>query len=294
MVWRVNSAGVLDGQVAVVTGTSRGVGVGIAHELLRAGATVIGCSRSKLDAIPGTDQNEGWLQRSAQMVCDQADLRAIDAMVGEVVNTYGRIDILVNNAGGTVPTPNVEDVPELVTQIQGAPRSEDDFERTALFHSFAIQMNLISPLWFALRVFRQMRDQDGVGSIVNISSGAGHPAGSPTLVSYGAAKAGLNHLTRSLAQEWGPHARVNSLALGPTMTENFRSFVLPKDDPQGEQYFRNIPLRRAGEPAEVGRVCVFLCSGAADFVNGTTIEIDGGMLPGVLYEAGLKTITDLL
>ncbi|HKH52939.1 MAG TPA: SDR family oxidoreductase, partial [Mycobacterium sp.] len=56
----------------------------------------------------------------------------------------------------------------------------------------------------------------------------------------------------------------------------------------------NVPLKRAGEPAEVGRVCVFLCGGAADFINGTTIEIDGGMLPGVLYEAGLKTITDLL
>jgi NAD(P)-dependent dehydrogenase (short-subunit alcohol dehydrogenase family) len=228
------------------------------------------------------------------MACDQGDYRAIDAFVSEVAATYGRIDILVNNAGGTVPTPNVEDVPVLVSKIQAAPRRDDDFERTVLFHSFAIQMNLISPLWFAIRVYRQMRDQDGTGSIVNISSGAGHPAGSPTLVSYGAAKAGLNHLTRSLAEEWGPHVRVNCLALGPTMTDNFRSFVLPKDDPDGAEYFRDVPLKRAGEPAEVGRACVFLCSGAADFINGTTIEIDGGMLPGVLYEAGLKTITDLL
>ena len=69
---------------------------------------------------------------------------------------------------------NVEDVPELVPSIQGAPRADDDFERTALFHAFAIQMNLISPLWFAIRVYRQMRGQDGVGSIINISSGAGH------------------------------------------------------------------------------------------------------------------------
>jgi NAD(P)-dependent dehydrogenase (short-subunit alcohol dehydrogenase family) len=282
----------LDGKIAIVTGTSRGVGVGIAHELLRAGATVIGCSRSKLDAIPGIEAE--WAQRSSQMVCDQADYRAIDALVSEVAAKYGRIDILVNNAGGTVPTPHVEDVPALVQRFQGAPPSDDDFERTVLFHSFAVQMNLISPLWFAIRVCRQMRDQDGIGSIINISSGAGHPAGSPTLVSYGAAKAGLNHMTRSLAEEWGPHIRVNALALGPTMTDNFRSFVLPRDDPDGAEYFRNVPLRRAGEPAEVGRACVFLCSGAADFINGTTIEIDGGMLPGVLYEAGLKTITDLL
>nr|WP_090276997.1 SDR family oxidoreductase [Mycolicibacterium komanii]CRL70812.1 dehydrogenase [Mycolicibacterium komanii] len=284
----------LEGKVAIVTGTSRGVGVGIAHELLRAGATVVGCSRRPLDAIPGVQADADWLARSSQRVCDQGDYRAIDDFVSGVVADYGRIDILVNNAGGTVPTPHVEDVPELVSRIQGAPAGADDFERTVLFHSFAIQMNLISPMWFAIRVFRQMREQDGVGSIVNISSGAGHPAGSPTLVSYGAAKSGLNHLTRSLAQEWGPQARVNSLALGPTTTDNFKAFVLPKDDPTGEKYFRDIPLRRAGEPDEVGRAVVFLCSGQADYINGTTIEIDGGMLPGVLYEAGLKTITDLL
>jgi NAD(P)-dependent dehydrogenase (short-subunit alcohol dehydrogenase family) len=286
------SDGTLDGKIAIVTGTSRGVGLGIAHELLRAGATVIGCSRSKLDALPGIEPD--WAQRCAQLVCDQGDYRAIDATVSEVAATYGRVDILVNNAGGTVPTPHVEDVPALVSQIQGAPRSEDDFERTVLFHSFAVQMNLISPLWFAIRVYRQMHIQEGTGSIINISSGAGHPAGSPTLVSYGAAKSGLNHLTRSLAEEWGPQVRVNCLALGPTMTDNFRNYVLPKDDRDGAQYFCNVPLRRAGEPVEVGRACVFLCSGAADFINGTTIEIDGGMLPGVLYEAGLKAITDLL
>jgi NAD(P)-dependent dehydrogenase (short-subunit alcohol dehydrogenase family) len=285
---------VLDGKIAVVTGTSRGVGVGIAHELLRAGATVIGCSRLRLDTMPGVDAEPDWAARASQKVCDQGDYRSIDSLVTDVVATYGRIDILVNNAGGTVPAPHVENIPELVQRIQGAPQSSDDFERTALFHAYAVQMNLISPLWFAIRVYRQMATQDGTGCVINISSGAGHPAGSPTLVSYGAAKSGLNHLTRSLAEEWGPKVRVNCIALGPTMTENFRSFVLPKDDPTGERYFAAVPLRRAGEPLEVGRVCVFLASGDADFVNGTTIEHDGGMLPGVLYDAGLKTITDLL
>ena len=215
-------------------------------------------------------------------------------MVQRVADTYGRLDILVNNAGGTVPSPSVDAVPALVSRIQGAPASDDDYERSVLFHAFAVQMNLISPLWFAIRAYRQMKTQDGVGCIINVSSGAGHTAGSPTLVSYGAAKAGLNQMTRSLAQEWGPNVRVNCVALGPTITENFRSFVLPKDDPTGSRYFEKVPMRRGGETAEVGRTCVFLSSGAADFVNGTTIEIDGGMLPGVLYDAGLKTITDLL
>jgi NAD(P)-dependent dehydrogenase (short-subunit alcohol dehydrogenase family) len=286
--------GVLDGKIAIVTGTSRGVGVGIAHELLRAGATVIGCSRSPLDIIPGIDAEPDWTKRASQQVCDQGDYRSIDSFIGAVVATHGRVDILVNNAGGTVPAPHAENIPVLVQRIQGAPRSDDDYERTALFHAYAVQMNLISPLWFAIRAYRQMSTQGGTGCIINISSGAGHPAGSPTLVSYGAAKSGLNHLTRSLAEEWGPKVRVNCIALGPTMTENFRSFVLPKDDPTGEKYFAAVPLQRAGEPAEVGRVCVFLASGEADFINGTTIEHDGGMLPGVLYDASLKTITDLL
>jgi len=285
--------GCLDGKVAIVTGTSRGVGVGIAEELLRAGATVVGCSRSPLPELPAASRVDGGRERSAQWVCDQGDYRAIDEFVSKVHDTYGRIDILVNNAGGTVPSPSVDAVPELVQRLQGSPRSQNDFERSVLFHTFAIQMNLISPLWFALRVARDMRS-NGAGSIVNISSGAGHPAGSPTLVSYGAAKSGLNHLTRSLAEEWGPTIRVNCLALGPTMTANFQDFVLPSDDKDGSKYFAKVPLKRAGGADEVGRACVFLCSGQADYINGTTIEIDGGMLPGVLYDAGLKTITDLL
>jgi NAD(P)-dependent dehydrogenase (short-subunit alcohol dehydrogenase family) len=286
--------GALDGKVAIVTGTSRGVGVGIARCLLEAGAVVIGCSRRELPALPAAEGVPGAAERSAQWVCDQGDWRQIDAFVERVAKQFGRVDILVNNAGGTVPTPHAEDVPALVAKIQGAPKADDAFERTALFHAFAVQMNLISPLWFALRVARQMLLQDGTGSIVNISSGASHSAGAPTLVSYGAAKSGMNHMTRSLAQEWGPRIRVNCLALGPTVTDNFRRIVLGKDDPDGARYFENLPLRRAGEPEEVGRAVVFLCSGGADVINGATIPMDGGMLPGVLYEPGIAPIRQML
>jgi NAD(P)-dependent dehydrogenase (short-subunit alcohol dehydrogenase family) len=286
--------GQLDGRVAIVTGTSRGVGVGIARRLLQEGACVAGCSRRKLDVLPAAEGVEGAKERSVQWVCDQSDWGQIDRFVERVANHFGRIDILVNNAGGTIPTPHAEDVPELVAKIQGSPASDDSYERTALFHAFAIQNNLIGPLWFALRVWREMVKQDSTSSIINISSGASHPAGSPTLVSYGAAKAGLNHMTRSLAQEWGPKVRVNCLALGPTLTEGFRSVVLGKEDPQGEDYFQNIPLRRGGEPEEVGNACVFLCAGGADIINGTTIYMDGGMLPGVLYEPGIRPIERML
>jgi NAD(P)-dependent dehydrogenase (short-subunit alcohol dehydrogenase family) len=286
--------GQLDGKVAIVTGTSRGVGVGIARRLLQEGASVAGCSRRPLDTLPAAEGIDGADERSVQWVCDQSDWTQIDEFVGRVVDRFGRLDILINNAGGTMPVPHVDDVPELIAKISGTPEVGSSFGRTALFHAFAVQNNLISPLWFAIRAYRAMGARDGPGSIVNISSGASHPAGSPTLVSYGAAKSGLNHITRSLAEEWGPKVRVNCLALGATMTDNFQSFVLPDDDPEGVTYFKNVPLGRAGTPDEVGAACVFLCSGQADYINGTTIEVDGGMLPGVLYDAGLRTIEDLL
>jgi len=283
----------LEGKVAIVTGTSRGVGVGISRRLLEAGATVVGCSRRELPALPAAAGIDDAGTRSAQWVCNQEDIGQIDAFVQRVVDTWGRLDILVNNAGGTLPVPVPEDVPALLAKIGGAPPSDDDFERSALFHAYAIQNNLTSPLWFALRAARQMLTQDGTASIVNISSGASHPAGSPTLVSYGAAKSGLNHMTKSLAQEWGPKIRVNCLALGPTLTENFRNLVLG-DEARAADYFRNVPIRRGGEPEEVGDAVVFLCSGKVDVINGTTIEMDGGMLPGVLYDTGLEPIRALL
>jgi NAD(P)-dependent dehydrogenase (short-subunit alcohol dehydrogenase family) len=283
----------LEGKVAIVTGTSRGVGVGISRSLLEAGATVVGCSRRELPGLPAAEGIDDEGQRSAQWVCNQEDAGQIDAFVTRVVDAFGRLDILVNNAGGTIPVPLPEDVPALAAKMQRAPRAEDDYERTALFHAYAIQNNLISPLWFAVRAARQMLTQSTRSSIINISSGAGHPAGSPTLVSYGAAKAGMNHMTRSLAEEWGPNIRVNCLALGPTMTANFERLVLGRED-QGKDYFDAVPIGRAGMPEEVGRTVVFLCSGDVDVINGTTIEMDGGMLPGVLYERGLVPIREML
>lgn len=286
--------GQLDGKVAIVTGTSRGVGVGIARRLLLEGAAVAGCSRRPMDALPAAEGIEGADARSVQWVCDQSDWAGIDQFVERVVDHFGRLDILVNNAGGTMPIPHVEKVPELIAKISGTPSNESAFGRTALFHAYAVHNNLVGPMWFAIRAHAAMTANGGTGSIVNISSGASHPAGSPTLVSYGAAKSGLNHMTRSLAEEWGPSVRVNCLALGPTMTDNFQAFVLPDDDPEGRAYFESVPLGRAGTPDEVGAACVFLCAGQADYINGTTIEIDGGLLPGMLYDAGRKTIEDLL
>ncbi|MFP6608507.1 MAG: SDR family oxidoreductase [Myxococcota bacterium] len=284
--------GSLDGRVAIVTGTSRGIGVEIARRLLEEGASVAGCSRSEVEKVPfAFDAAEG---RAVHWLCDQRDSGQIDAFVTRVVERFGRLDILINNAGGTCPAPNAENIPELIARIEGSEPSEDAFVRSANFHAFSIQNNLIGPLWFAIRACSQMKLQDTTSSIVNISSGASHPSGSPTLVSYGAAKAGLNHMTRSLAEEWGPRIRVNCLALGATVTDNFRRLVLGEKDPDGAEYFQNVPMKRGCEPIEVANACVFLCSGQAEYINGTTIEMDGGMMPGVLYEPGIQQIHEML
>ncbi|MBT4520093.1 MAG: SDR family oxidoreductase [Halieaceae bacterium] len=285
----------LNDKIAVVTGTSRGVGVGIAHELLKAGATVIGCSRSPLDAMPGAADIPGGAERSEQWVCDQEDWRQIQALIQRVVDTYGRIDILVNNAGGTIPAPHPEAIDPLVYTFQGLGKVEDEIERTVLFHSFAVRNNLLNPMIFSLLAAREMKNNDSWSSIINISSGASNEGGSPSLMSYGAAKSGLNQMTSTMAQEWGKYKiRTNCIALGATVTDGFESFVLTEDDKDGKEYFKNVPLGRGGRPEEIGKICVFLSSSQAQVINGATLKADGGMLPGALYDVGLKAITDLL
>jgi len=218
---------------------------------------------------------------------------AIDAMVSKVVERHGRIDILVNNAGGTVPAPHAEDIRLLVSRIQGAPRSDDDFERTALFHAFAIQMNLIQPAVVRRPCLPPNCEPDGTGCIINVSSGAGHPAGSPTLCLR--LRRSLDSSPDPIARRGvGPPCAGQCVALGPTITENFRAFVLPKDDPTGSTYFDALPSSVAANRAEVGRTCVFLASAQPTSSTAPPSRSTAAMLPGVLYEAGLKTITDLL
>jgi NAD(P)-dependent dehydrogenase (short-subunit alcohol dehydrogenase family) len=234
------------------------VGKGIARRFLEEGARVATCSRSDFALSPAAEGLDVAEDRIFHMACDQRDLDQIDAFVVETVRRFGSLDILINNAGGS-PTVKTAEV---------SPR----------FHKAVIENNLTGPMWFCLRAYHQMKEQDTGGSIVNISSQASSIGGSPTLVSYGAAKAGLNHLTKSLAKEWGPKIRVNCLSLGQVMTEALREHILP-DDAEGQaKMFALVPLKRVGQPEEVGNACIFLCSAAGDYINGATVPIDGGLV----------------
>ncbi len=238
----------LSGRVVLVTGGTRGIGLGITRTFLAAGATVATCSRSEAAAIDGTTHH----------VCDVRDPEAVAALVEGVVAAHGRLDVLVNNAGGAPST----------DAATASPR----------FHDKVVALNLLSPLAVAQAANAVMQRQDTGGAIVNISSISAHrPA--PTIAAYGAAKAGLDSLTRSLAMEWGPKVRVNAVDVGLCRTEDTDDHY--GDDAKVAAIERTIPLGRMATPEEVGNVAVFLASDLASYVSGARVTCDGGGEPPV-------------
>lgn len=238
----------LSGRVVLVTGGTRGIGRGITTAFLEAGATVITCSRSEVAPVPG----------SSHRVCDVRDAEAVTALVEAIATEHGRLDVLVNNAGGAPAT----------DAATASPR----------FHDKILALNLSAPLVLAQAANRVMQEQGTGGAIVNISSISAHrPA--PTIAAYGAAKAGLDSLTRSLAMEWGPRVRVNAIDVGLCRTEQTDDHY--GDDARVAAIESTIPLGRMATPIEVGHVAVFLASPLASYVSGARVTCDGGGEPPV-------------
>ena len=229
----------LSGRVAVVTGGTRGIGLGVTRALIEAGARVVTCSRSDVEPVPGTTHR----------VCDVRDPEAVQALVGSL----DRLDILVNNAGG-------------------APAA-DAATASPRFHDKVVGLNLLAPLVCAQAANAVMQQQDSGGAIVNISSVSAHrPA--PTIAAYGAAKAGLDSLTTSLAMEWAPRVRVNSIDVGLCRTEQTDDHY--GDDASVAAIEGTIPLGRMARPEEVGNVAAFLASDLASYVSGAIVACHGG------------------
>jgi NAD(P)-dependent dehydrogenase (short-subunit alcohol dehydrogenase family) len=236
----------LSGRVALVTGGSQGIGAGIAAVLVRAGATVVTCARSAVESpAPGT----------THVQCDVRDPEAVRAMVDALVVEHGRLDILVNNAGGSPYALAADASPRFLDKI--------------------LSLNLTAPLLVAQAANAVMQRQ-GSGVIVNISSvSALRP--SPGTAAYGAAKAGVDSLTRSLAVEWGPRVRVNTVDVGLCRTEQTADHY--GGDATVRAIEETIPLGRMAEPAEVGQVVAFLASDLASYVSGASVECHGGGEP---------------
>lgn len=238
----------LDGRVAIVTGGTRGIGADIARELLAAGAEVAVCGRSAPDALP-----EAGGRTARFWSCDVRKHEEVADFVETVGREFGRIDILVNNAGGS----------PAVDAATASPR----------FHEAILALNLTAPIHLSQAVAPWMRHGEEAGSIVNIASvSATRP--SPGTAVYGAAKAGLLGLTRSLAAEWGPDIRVNAIVVGLVETGG-------EAQPYGTEAVRaaiaaSLPARRMGRPEDIAKGVLFLCCPMARYISGATLDIHGG------------------
>ncbi len=237
----------LTGRVAFVTGGTKGLGRVIAETLLRAGAEVTVCARNEPDRPPQADGRTATFVR-----CDVNEPESVQTAVDAGARTHDGIDILVNNAGGAPPA--------------------DSATASARFTSKILGLNLVGPLTVAQAV-RPHMVQRGGGVIVNISSVSGRRA-NPMGVAYGAAKAGLENLTLTLAHEWGPDIRVLALTVGQILTDDNREFY--GDQESIDRIAQVLAARRLGDPQEVADVVWFAVSDLARWVTGTSIEVHGG------------------
>lgn len=236
----------LDGKVALVTGGTKGIGKAIAERLLEAGATVVVCARSEPERLPYA------AGRSAEFAaCDVRKAEQCKALVDGVVERHGRLDLLVNNAGGS---PGVE-------AATASPR----------FSESIVALNLLAPLHLSQAAYAALVAAGG--SIVNIASvSAVRP--SPGTAIYGAAKAGLVSLTKSLAQEWGPKVRVNAIVVGLIETENAE--LTYGSEAAQQEIAAATPMGRMGRGGDVADAVLFLASPLAGFVSGAALEVHGG------------------
>ena len=242
----------LTGRVALVTGGSRGLGYQMVRSFAERGADVVVASR-KLDNCERVAEEARALGRRALAVSvHAARWDSIDGLIESAYGEFGRVDILVNNAGMSPPMPSHEVTEQLFDSVVG--------------------LNFKGPFRLASQVARRMYD-DGGGSIINVSSsGALMPL--PYVVPYGAAKAALNAMTRSLAAEYGPRVRVNTLSPGPFLTDISKAWT-----PEQREHADNA-AGRPGRPEEIVGAALFLASPASSFVTGATVRVDGGMTIG--------------
>jgi NAD(P)-dependent dehydrogenase (short-subunit alcohol dehydrogenase family) len=244
----------LAGRVAIVTGSSSGIGSAIALELAAAGAAVVVNSRSRDRAAPVAARIESAGGRAIAVAADVCDPAQVSALVREAVGELGGLDILVNNAGAGFVAASEE-------------LSEDDWRRV-------IEVDLTAPFLCAQASARHMLAV-GRGVIVNIASTLGHTA-MPGRAAYAAAKHGLIGLTKVLGSEWGRRG-VRCVAVSPgyvateLVRENMRRGGFDERDIE-----RRTPLGRMATPQEVARVVAFVASDAASYMTATHVLVDGG------------------
>ena len=235
----------LGGRVALVTGGVRGVGAGISAVFAEQGATVITCARRAVEGLPYEFHS-----------CDVRDPDAVAALVTEIVARHGRLDVVVNNAGGS----------PYALAADASPR----------FHQKIIELNLLGMLHVSQAANAVMQRQPRGGSIISVSSVSGRRP-TPGTAAYGAAKAGVDSLTKTLAVEWAPKVRVNAVVVGMVITEQAELFY--GDSESQAAVAATVPLGRLADPRDIGWATAFLASDAASYSSGASLEVHGGGEP---------------
>lgn len=243
----------LDGQVAVVTGSTRGLGRGFATALGEAGASVVLVGR---DAAAGEEVLADLTARGVPALFVTADITVpseVDGILASALDRFGRVDVLVNNAGTCVHAPALEVTAEDWRQVM---------------------TTNVDALWTCSQVFGRHFVASGGGNIINIGSISALIVNRPQWQpGYNASKAAVHQLTKSLAAEWAPHGvRVNALAPGYIKTD-----MAPVDEPQfRRQWIEDAPMQRYATVEELAPSVVFLASSASSFMTGSVLVVDGG------------------
>ena len=247
----------LTGKVAIVTGTSRGLGQYFARALAKAGADLVLTSRNLETLKPIQDEIQALGRNALPLALDVLDERSIHAMADAAMARYNRIDILVNNAGCNVRKPALD-----ITW--------DDWNKV-------LETNLRGTFFVSQAVARHMIPRK-YGRIINIGS-VTCVAGYAGLAPYGASRGGVKQLTMSLADDWGVHGiTVNCLA--PGWFKTAQNAVMYEDKQWVEYLCDRIPLKRPGQPNDLDGAIVFLASDASAYMTAQTLLIDGGISGG--------------